>query len=107
MEPGAVAAVLIAAVLPLWGLLISVSNHLFYDDRLVVFPSPTRERTSLGVDKEPRTAHLRVHRVPLSFQFAPDLLFEIGIGRALGRRRGFGIPVLRVLEKRLQGRHAR
>lgn len=29
--------------------LISVSNHLFYDDRLVVFPSPTRERKSLGL----------------------------------------------------------
>jgi very-short-patch-repair endonuclease len=29
--------------------LITVSNHLFYDDRLVVFPSPTRERKNLGL----------------------------------------------------------
>jgi hypothetical protein len=29
--------------------LITVSNHLFYDDRLVVFPSPDRDRTNLGL----------------------------------------------------------
>jgi very-short-patch-repair endonuclease len=29
--------------------LITVSNHLFYDDRLVVFPSPARERKALGL----------------------------------------------------------
>jgi very-short-patch-repair endonuclease len=29
--------------------LITVSNHLFYDDRLVVFPSPNRERDAIGV----------------------------------------------------------
>ena len=29
--------------------LITVSNHLFYDDRLVVFPSPTRDRETLGL----------------------------------------------------------
>ena len=29
--------------------LITVSNHLFYKDQLVVFPSPTRDRTSLGL----------------------------------------------------------
>ncbi len=29
--------------------LIMVSNHLFYQDRLVVFPSPDRERTRLGL----------------------------------------------------------
>ena len=29
--------------------LITVSNHLFYDDRLVVFPSPDRDREKLGL----------------------------------------------------------
>jgi very-short-patch-repair endonuclease len=29
--------------------LIAVSNHLFYDDRLIVFPSPDRERRQLGL----------------------------------------------------------
>ena len=29
--------------------LIAVSNHLFYQDRLVVFPSPDRDRTRLGL----------------------------------------------------------
>ena len=29
--------------------LITVSNHLFYDDQLVVFPSPARERKTLGL----------------------------------------------------------
>ena len=29
--------------------LITVSNHLFYDDRLVVFPSPDQERKQLGL----------------------------------------------------------
>ncbi|MGO9012863.1 MAG: DUF3320 domain-containing protein [Bryobacteraceae bacterium] len=29
--------------------LITVSNHLFYDDRLVVFPSPDRDRQKLGL----------------------------------------------------------
>jgi very-short-patch-repair endonuclease len=29
--------------------LITVSNHLFYDDQLVVFPSPQRERNGLGL----------------------------------------------------------
>ena len=29
--------------------LIAVSNHLFYEDRLVVFPSPDRERQNLGL----------------------------------------------------------
>jgi very-short-patch-repair endonuclease len=29
--------------------LIMVSNHLFYDDRLVIFPSPARERKNLGL----------------------------------------------------------
>jgi very-short-patch-repair endonuclease len=29
--------------------LITVSNHLFYDDRLVIFPSPARERKNLGL----------------------------------------------------------
>jgi superfamily I DNA and/or RNA helicase len=29
--------------------LISASNHLFYDDQLVVFPSPTRERKAVGL----------------------------------------------------------
>jgi very-short-patch-repair endonuclease len=29
--------------------LITVSNHLFYEDRLVIFPSPTRERKDLGL----------------------------------------------------------
>jgi very-short-patch-repair endonuclease len=29
--------------------LITVSNRLFYDDRLVVFPSPARERKNLGL----------------------------------------------------------
>jgi very-short-patch-repair endonuclease len=29
--------------------LITVSNHLFYDDQLVVFPSPTRDRKTLGL----------------------------------------------------------
>lgn len=29
--------------------LITVSNRLFYDDRLVVFPSPTRERKAIGL----------------------------------------------------------
>ena len=29
--------------------LIAVSNHLFYEDRLVVFPSPDRERKELGL----------------------------------------------------------
>jgi very-short-patch-repair endonuclease len=29
--------------------LIAVSNHLFYDDRLIVFPSPDLERKSLGL----------------------------------------------------------
>jgi very-short-patch-repair endonuclease len=29
--------------------LITPSNHLFYDDRLVVFPSPSRERESIGL----------------------------------------------------------
>ncbi len=29
--------------------LITVSNHLFYDGRLVVFPSPTRERKAIGL----------------------------------------------------------
>jgi very-short-patch-repair endonuclease len=33
--------------------LISTSNHLFYDDRLVVFPSPTRERDALGLIYRP------------------------------------------------------
>ena len=29
--------------------LITVSNHLFYDDQLVVFPSPARDRKTLGL----------------------------------------------------------
>ena len=29
--------------------LIAVSNHLFYDDRLIVFPSPDQERHQLGL----------------------------------------------------------
>jgi very-short-patch-repair endonuclease len=29
--------------------LIAVSNHLFYDDRLVVFPSPDRQKESVGL----------------------------------------------------------
>jgi len=29
--------------------LITVSNHLFYDDRLIVFPSPDQERKQLGL----------------------------------------------------------
>jgi superfamily I DNA and/or RNA helicase len=29
--------------------LIMVSNHLFYEDKLVVFPSPDRDRTKLGL----------------------------------------------------------
>ncbi len=29
--------------------LIAVSNHVFYDDQLVVFPSPDRERKTLGL----------------------------------------------------------
>src|SRR5580692_6284545 len=29
--------------------LIMVSNHLFYEDRLVVFPSPDRQKESVGL----------------------------------------------------------
>ncbi len=29
--------------------LIAVSNHLFYDNRLIIFPSPDRERNQLGL----------------------------------------------------------
>jgi very-short-patch-repair endonuclease len=38
--------------------LIAVSNHLFYEDRLVVFPSPDRDRKKLGL------VYVRIENAP-------------------------------------------
>ncbi len=46
---------------------IAVSNHLFYDNRLVVFPSPTRERKALGLVSSPGERFVR----PKSHSYQP------------------------------------
>ena len=53
--------------------LITPSNHLFYDDRLVVFPSPSRDRDSIGLSTGGCKARGTTAAVPGQILWKPRL----------------------------------
>ena len=60
--------------------LITVSNHLFYQDRLVVFPSPDRDRTRLGL------VYRRVENAP--YERTCDIRWRINMSPSFWRNVG-------------------